>query len=190
MKAKRLLFCLLLSVMLTVTFIPTIAFGAQDDPHSITLLNFDSYDQEQGNIYVEHAGLSGLFYDDDNEQFVGYEGQEMNLNAWSTDDNYSIEYLYYYTESNEEDPSYVYYDEDKECYSFEMPAEDITLGVSLIENDPSGGDEDQYGTIIVKGWTQDDENPSVIVVIASTFFRVGDVVEEVIRDAQFVLQVV
>lgn len=163
MSARKLIFCLLLSVMLTVTFIPSIAFGAANDPHTITVFGFESYNQESGDVFLEHAGIGGLTYDGTKNQIIGLEGETVTFSVWA-DLGYSILDVSCYSGQGDSTEYYEVGCDENGNYSFVMPEKDVTLHLTVEEN--GGGytdnpDISECGTIIVDGWTMDQNSPAV-----------------------------
>ena len=128
MKARSLLFCLLLSLMLTVTFIPTIAFANDEDvAHDIYVADSTYEVDEDGEYYsaLNHGRIYGLNnYNSTDECYSDYEGQRVDLYI-TPDSSYYIEENYVSiidsATGEQIEEIYLSYDTDEECYYFVMP---------------------------------------------------------------------
>lgn len=182
MRTRKLIFCLLLSVMLTVTFIPSIAFGIDDDegaeavPHNIVFGDAENelvpaYDSEGEFWYVSPADGSygyvyGPSYDEDNETFFGNEGERVEVYT-NADAGYQGSEVVAYLIDNSDDEEFDSFELDNdgdECWYFTMPTyEDhpdyrVKIYVGFEEYKP---EIDQCGSIVVKDWIMDEEECNI-----------------------------
>lgn len=155
MNARRLIFCLLLSVMLTATFIPMIAFGEAGDSHEIIVCDDEGdsvapefYEDEEEDYWAIPVD-GGMIYSpaiDDNGLFAAVEGEEVEFFAVADGGYYPGDASVCVMDADEE-----YVDElevssgDEGCYSFIMPTDQEYPDYSYIRiNVPFYYDDDDF----------------------------------------------
>ncbi len=162
MKTRRLILCLLMSVALTLTFIPTISFGAlADDENIITVEEATiTEDADTHEHYAKFNGgsISGLPFDPDagtGGEFYGKAGETVYLTV-TEEDGFVFGGVGCYASDDPEEHILIDYDEEKGVYYFEMPDKPVTLVADFYDVINSCGTIDVKG----EGWTMGDASDS------------------------------
>ena len=176
MKARRLVLCIFLSLALIVTFIPLTSYAAYGDEHAVTFngMTDSGYVSDEDYYWceLEHGWIegSGDFYDDYDENVVGYEGQVFRFNVFP-DSGFSVASVQYSVNGgNKLNATGSGGDE----YYFSMPAGDVTIWVSFVDNRIKNADitiqAPLCGTVISgNGWADSEDTkrqlPQPVVTI-------------------------
>lgn len=167
MKARKLVLCILLSVALTVTFIPVMSYADEDDPHPVSFANvvgIDLYDDEY-EIELDHgwAFVNSIDFTYDSEDECFYVGENGSISfRVGADSGWEVAGVQYKIDNEEWNDAYT---DGEGWYKVSLPVRDddpyeVIIQASFIK-DQYNLDAEYFGEPVSITICPDGENVDI-----------------------------